>query len=108
MGSITVQLTSWLFCLELAALLKLNEQQFYLFCQIQTIPIGGQPQSDTSPSVSVLCLLSSTGGRQRKQMRRQSTNNNTIKKTIRRMLVDGAWWKVIEKIQSKFVYENKS
>ena len=42
--------------LELAGLHKLNEQQFYLFGQIQTIQTGGQPYSDTSPSVSVLWL----------------------------------------------------
>ena len=47
-GTITVQLTSCLFCLELAALLKLNEHQFYLFGQIQTSQTGGQPYSDTS------------------------------------------------------------
>ena len=35
-GSISVRLTSRLFCLELATLLKLSEQQFYLFGQIQT------------------------------------------------------------------------
>ena len=45
-----------LFCLELAGLLKLNEQQFYMFGQIQTIQTGGQPYNDTSPSVSVLWL----------------------------------------------------
>ena len=33
-----------------------NEQQFYLFGQIQTSQTGGQPYSDTSPSVSGLCL----------------------------------------------------
>ena len=35
-GSITVWLTSCLICLVWAALLMLNEQQFYLFGQIQT------------------------------------------------------------------------
>ena len=35
-GSITVHLTSCLFCLDSAALLMMNEQQFYLFGQIQT------------------------------------------------------------------------
>ena len=42
-GSITVRLTSCLFCLELTALPKLNEQQFYLFGEIQTSQTGGQP-----------------------------------------------------------------
>ena len=55
-GSITVWLTSCLFYLELAAFFKLNEQQFYLFGQIQTSQKGGQPYSDTSPQVSVLWL----------------------------------------------------
>ena len=32
-----------------AALLKLNEQQFYLFGQIQSSQIGGQPNSNTYP-----------------------------------------------------------
>ena len=54
MGNITVQLTSCLFCFKLTALFKLNEQQFYLFGQIQTNQTGGQPYNDTSPSVSVL------------------------------------------------------
>ena len=35
-----VWLTSCLFCLDSAALLKLNEQQFYLFVQIQTSQTG--------------------------------------------------------------------
>ena len=48
-GSITVQLTSCLFCIDSAALLKLNFQQFYLIGQIQTSQTGGQPNSDTSP-----------------------------------------------------------
>ena len=43
-GSITVRLTSCLFCLDSAALLLLNEQQFYLLGQT-----GGQPYSETSP-----------------------------------------------------------
>ena len=47
-GSITVQLTSCLFSLDSAALLMLNEQQFYLFCHIQTCQTGGQLFSDTS------------------------------------------------------------
>ena len=46
-GSITVQLTSSLTGLDSAALLVLNEQQFYLFCQIQTSQTVGQPYSDT-------------------------------------------------------------
>ena len=48
-GSITVPMTSCLFCLELAGLLNLNEQQFYLFGQMQTCQNGGQSYSDTSP-----------------------------------------------------------
>ena len=53
-GSITVWLTSYLFCLDSAAFLMLNEQQFYLFGQIQASQTGGQPYSDTSPILSVL------------------------------------------------------
>ena len=45
-GSITVWLTSCLFCLDSAALLMLHLQKFYLFGQIQT---GGQVYSDASP-----------------------------------------------------------
>ena len=48
-GSITVWLTSCLFCLDSAALLVLNEQQFKLFGQIQISQTGSQPHSDTSP-----------------------------------------------------------
>ena len=48
-GSITVQLTSCLICLDLAALLMLNEPQFYLFGQLQSSQTGGQPCSDASP-----------------------------------------------------------
>ena len=44
-----VALTSCLFCLESAALLKLNEQQFDLFHKIQTSQTGGQLYSDTFP-----------------------------------------------------------
>ena len=55
-GSITLWLTFCLFCLNSAALLKLNEEQLYLFGQIQTSQRGGQPYSDTSPMGSVLWL----------------------------------------------------
>ena len=48
-GTLTVQLTSCLLCLDLAALLTLNEQQFYLLGQIQISQTGGQPYSVTSP-----------------------------------------------------------
>ena len=34
----------------------LNEQQIYLFGQIQTSQTGGRPNSDTSPTVSVLWI----------------------------------------------------
>ena len=47
-GRITVQLTFILFSFETAALLKLNEQQFYMFGQIQTSQAAGQPYCDTS------------------------------------------------------------
>ena len=49
-GSITVWLTFSLFCFDSAALLILNEQQFYMLGQIQTSQIG-QPFSDTFPRV---------------------------------------------------------
>ena len=55
-GSIMVALTSCLFCLESAALLKLNEQQFDLFHKIQTSQTGGQLYSDTFPMVSALFI----------------------------------------------------
>ena len=48
-GSVTAWLTSWLFCLNSVALLLLNEQQFYLFGQIQTSQTGGQLYSNTYP-----------------------------------------------------------
>ena len=48
--SITVRLTSCLFCLYSAALLILNLQQLCLFGQIQTSQTWGQPYSDTSVS----------------------------------------------------------
>ena len=54
-GSITVWLTSCLFCLDPAALLMWNMKQIYLFGQIQTSKTGGHWYSDTSPSVG--CYL---------------------------------------------------
>ena len=48
-GSVTVWLTFCFFCLDSAALLMLNEQQIYLFGQIQTSQTGYQLYSDTSP-----------------------------------------------------------
>ena len=53
-GSTTVRLTSSLFCLDSAALLMLNEKQFYLLGQIQPCQTGGQSYSDTSPTVILL------------------------------------------------------
>ena len=47
-GSITVLLTSCLFCLDSAALLMLNEQQIYLFGQIQTSQTGVELYRETS------------------------------------------------------------
>ena len=44
-----VWLTCCLVCLDSAALLMMNEQQFYLFDQIQTSQTGGQLYSDTFP-----------------------------------------------------------
>ena len=44
----TVRLTC-LVCLDLAALLMLNEQQFYFFSRIETSQTGSQLYSDTSP-----------------------------------------------------------
>ena len=49
-------MTSYLFCVDSAALLLLNEQQFYWFGQIQTSRTGGKPYSDTSPMLSILLL----------------------------------------------------
>ena len=47
-GSISVQLTSCLFYLDSSAFLMFNEEQFYLFGQIQTSQTEGQLYSDTS------------------------------------------------------------
>ena len=47
--SITVQLTSCIFCFDSAALLMLIEQQFHLFGQIKNSQTRGQLYSDTSP-----------------------------------------------------------
>ena len=47
---ISVQLTSYLYCLDSAALLLLNEQQFHLFSHIQTSQRGGQPAVQWSPN----------------------------------------------------------
>ena len=58
-----------MFCVELAALLKLNELQFYLFGQIQTSQNGGQPYSDTSSLASVLWLLLSKAKRRKGKRR---------------------------------------
>ena len=52
-GSITVQLTSCLFCLDSAALLMSNEQKFYLLGQIQTSQTGGQIKNDSSPTLTI-------------------------------------------------------
>ena len=53
-GSITVRLTK--LCLDSAALLMLNEQQqLFLFSQIQTSQTGCQPYSDLPPMVSFVC-----------------------------------------------------
>ena len=43
--------------LDSAAFLILNEQIFYLFCQIHTSQTGGQQYSDTSLIVSGLCPI---------------------------------------------------
>ena len=42
-GSISVRLTSCFICFDSAILLALNEQQIYLFVQIQTSQTGDQP-----------------------------------------------------------------
>ena len=52
MESITVPLTSCLFCVDSVALLMLNEQQFSQFGQIQTSQTGGPPYNVTLPMVS--------------------------------------------------------
>ena len=48
-GSITVLLTSCFICLVSAALLMLNEQQIYLFSQIQANQTGVQSYSEVFP-----------------------------------------------------------
>ena len=48
-GSITVRLTSCLFCLELATLLKLNEHKLNLCGEVKHSQTGGQPYSDILP-----------------------------------------------------------
>ena len=54
-GSITVQLSSCLFCLDSVALLMLNLHQLYLVGQIKISQTGGQLYSDTYPYAD--CLL---------------------------------------------------
>ena len=65
MGSITVQMTSCLFYLDSAAMLMLNDQQFYLFGQMLTSVTRDLPYSDTFPYgecfCMVLCLFPLTG-----------------------------------------------
>ena len=56
-GSIPVWWTSCLYCLDSAALQMLNEQQFYLFSQIQTSQTGGHLYTDTSPYKASECSL---------------------------------------------------
>ena len=56
-GSITVRRNTCLFCLDSAALIMLKLQQLYLLCQIQTSHTGGQPNSDTSPMVTLYWTL---------------------------------------------------
>ena len=61
-GSITVQLTSCLFCLDLAALLLLNFKHIHLFGSIQTSQTGGQHTVIRFPyevsECSLVCVLS--------------------------------------------------
>ena len=49
MGSITVWLTSCLFCLDSATFLMLIEQKIFLLVQIETSQTGDQLNTDTSP-----------------------------------------------------------
>ena len=56
-GSISVWLTSCLIRLDSAALLYSNDQQIYLFGQIQTSQTRGQLYSDTSPYEVSECSL---------------------------------------------------
>ena len=56
-GSITVWLTSYWTGLDSAAVLMFNQQQIYLFSQIQTSQTGGQPYNDTSPYKVSECSL---------------------------------------------------
>ena len=58
-GRITVWLTSCLFCSNSAALLMLNQQQLYSFCQIQTSQTGCQPYSDTYSTYLLMLLAPS-------------------------------------------------
>ena len=61
-GSVTVRMTSCLTSLDSAALLMFNQQQIYLFGQIQTSQTG-QPNKDTSPyEVSECSLLQPSSG----------------------------------------------
>ena len=46
---------SCLFCLDSAASLKLNQQELYMFGQIQTSQTGGQLSSDTSLVKGLVC-----------------------------------------------------
>ena len=46
-----------------------NQQQIYLFCQIQTSQTGGQPDSDTSPYEVSECSLHETNRDMRSEIR---------------------------------------
>ena len=72
-----VWLTSCLFCLDSAALLVLNEQQFYLFGQIQTSQTGSPPYIDTSLyKVSIPSVVVHLGHHQSKHLRLGDINKS--------------------------------
>ena len=58
--TITVWLTSCLFCLDLSALLMSTKHQFFLFGQIQTSQTGGQLYNDTSSRLYVASHMTSS------------------------------------------------
>ena len=77
-GSITVWLTSGLTGFDSAALFMFNQQQIYLFGQIQTSQTGGQLHSDTSPYKVSECSLVEINKRlvHQIQMERKIRKNN--------------------------------
>ena len=55
-GKVSLYSSTPVYFVWIGCFVKWNEQQFYSFGQIQTSQTGGRPFSDTSSSVSALCI----------------------------------------------------